>query len=195
MKGILFVVSGPSGAGKGTILETILREAPSVRFSVSATTRSPRQGEREGVHYHFLSREVFKSMAGRDEFLEWAHVHDEYYGTPRRAVEECLASGNDMVLDIDVQGGLQLMDREKEAVFVFVAPPDIAELRRRLEGRGTESGEKIARRIEVAKHELTFVGSYEYCIVNDSLEEAIASMKAVMTAERLKTKRGKYLFV
>jgi guanylate kinase len=192
MKGILFVISGPSGAGKGTILERVLKDRQNTEFSVSATTRAPRPGEVEGVHYFFITREEFQNRIESSSFLEWAHVHDEYYGTLRDWVRSRLDEGHDVVLDIDVQGALQIMEKAVDEVFIFIAAPSIDELHRRLTKRGTESGEKIMRRLEVARHELEHVSKYEYLIINDDLSLACEQLSAIMASEKCRTKRLEY---
>jgi len=189
MKGILFVISGPSGAGKGTILERVLKNRQNIEFSVSATTRSPRPGEVEGIHYFFITREEFKQKIESSKFLEWAHVHDEYYGTLREWVQSRLDEGHDVVLDIDVQGALQIMKNAVDEVFIFIAAPSIDELHRRLTKRGTESEEKILRRLEVARHELEHVSKYEYLIINDDLSLACEQLNAIIVSEKCRTKR------
>ena len=190
MRGILFILSGPSGTGKSTVLERVMKAHEHLRFSVSATTRKPRPGEVEGVHYFFINHKKFEDMTGKDEFLEWAHVHDEMYGTPRKHVSESLDAGFDVVLDIDVQGAMQLLDRREEGVYVFIAPPHVDELKKRLINRGTESEEKIARRLEVACRELTFAGRYQYIVVNDDLERACRDLEAIILAEHCRTSRS-----
>ncbi len=189
MKGILFVISGPSGAGKGTILERVLKNRQNIEFSVSATTRSPRPGEIDGVHYYFITREEFQKKIDSLQFLEWAHVHEEYYGTLREWVESRLDKEHDVVLDIDVQGALQIMEKAVDEVFIFVAAPSIDELHRRLTKRGTESEEKILSRLEVARHELEYISKYEYLIINDDLSQACEQLNAIIEAEKCKTRR------
>lgn len=186
--GILFVISGPSGVGKGTILELIMNEDPTVKFSVSATTRSPRPGEQDGVHYFFVDRKRFDEMIENSEMLEWAVVHGDYKGTIRKAVADTLAAGFDIILDIDVQGALQLMDRHEDGVFVFIAPPSMEELARRLRGRGTENEEQFNKRLKDAAWELAHINRYEYVIINDDLSEACRKLRAIITAERCRTK-------
>jgi guanylate kinase len=190
--GILFIVSGPSGAGKGTILERVIDEDPAVKFSVSATTRRPRHGEIDGVHYFFVDHGRFEEMIENSELLEWAKVHHEYYGTLRKFVNDTMQDGFDVILDIDVQGAVQLMDRKEEGVFIFIAPPGREELGRRLKGRGTESDEQIRQRLEVASWELTFMNRYEYVIINDELTLAREKLIAIITAERCRTKYRTY---
>jgi len=187
--GILFVMSGPSGAGKGTVLAGVFARRPDVRFSVSATTRAPRAGEVEGVHYYFISEEEFLSMVSRGEFMEWVEVHGAYYGTPFRSVDRYLEEGVDVILDIDVQGGLKEMEARGDGVFVFLAPPSLGELRARLENRKTEDAERIRRRMEVARWEMTQAERYGYVVVNDTLEAAVAEVLAIMAAEKARTAR------
>lgn len=189
-KGSLFVVSGPSGVGKGTILQQIFRRDPRIAFSVSATTRAPRPGEEDGVHYHFLSSEKFRSLIDGGAFIEWAHVHGQYYGTPSQPVEERLLAGDDVVLDIDVQGALNVMEQKREAVFIFIAPPAVETLRRRLEIRGTEPEEKIEARVKTALWELTKIDRYDYVVFNDRLDSAVDDVWSVIKAHRCLTKNS-----
>ena len=193
-RGILWVTSGPSGAGKSTLLGRVLALYPGTLFSVSATTRAPRPGEKDGVEYYFIDREKFEKMIEEKKFLEWAKVHDNYYGTPLAPVEEQLAKGKDMILDIDVQGALHVKEKDHpDAVFVFIAPPGIDALRKRLEERGTEDEEKMAGRLRTAGWELTKVGEYEYVVVNDDLETAVLDLSAIFRAEKCRVRRMKDL--
>jgi guanylate kinase len=189
-EGILFVLSAPSGCGKTTILQKVMAELPGLAFSVSHTTRKPRAGEQDGRDYHFVGREQF--MAIRDQhpsgFLEWAEVHGNFYGTSRQDVEERLAEGMDVVLDIDVQGAAQIR-QNAESVTVFIAPPSPAELERRLRGRGTESEESLTVRLANAKKEMQDVDAYTYLIINDRLEEAVQALQAIIIAERSRRRR------
>jgi guanylate kinase len=189
-EGILFVLSAPSGCGKTTILQKVMVELPGLAFSVSHTTRKPRAGEQDGRDYHFVGREQF--MAIRDQhpsgFLEWAEVHGNFYGTSRQDVEERLAEGMDVVLDIDVQGAAQIR-QNAESVTVFIAPPSPAELERRLRGRGTESEESLTVRLANAKKEMQDVDAYTYLIINDRLEEAVQALQAIIIAERSRRRR------
>ena len=182
-KGMLLVISGPSGAGKGTLLERLLKDDPRFGFSVSATTRSPRPGEIDGVHYHFLTEEAFLELVAQDAFLEHAQVHGNRYGTLVSEVRARLDRGMSCVLDIDVQGALHVMERMPECVSVFVMPPSLEELRRRLEGRGTETREQIERRMANAVGEMALAPRYEYVVINDDLDEAYAVLKAIICAE------------
>jgi guanylate kinase len=191
-KGLLIVLSGPSGVGKGEILKRArarLNGFTEVVESVSVTTREPRADERDGVQFHFRSRPEFEAMRERGEFLEWAEYVGNLYGTPRSWVEEQLAAGRDVVLEIEVQGGLQVSRERSDAVLVFVAPPSWEELRRRLEQRRTESAETREERMATAKRELSQVHEYDYVIVNDRLDDAIEAFVSVVRAEHCRAKR------
>ena len=183
--GQLFILSAPSGAGKTTLLKKVMQEVGKLAFSVSHTTRSPRRGEVDGVDYHFVSVDDFKAMRDQNLFLEWAEVHGNFYGTSRPAVEEQLAQGIDIILDIDVQGAAIIAaDKSIHAVSVFVAPPSLDELERRLRGRGTDNEETIMVRLGNAAKEMSCAEDYEYLVINDDLEEAAATLRAVLIAER-----------
>jgi guanylate kinase len=188
-QGLLVVVSGPSGVGKGTILERLLARRQDCVFSISATTRSPRPGEIDGKHYHFLSPELFNRWIEENRFLEWNQVHSAYYGTPRQFVNQTRARGLHVVLDIDVKGGLEVMTAEPDCVSIFLAPPDLEALRWRLKHRGTENAEQIAGRLLVARSELKHMDRYAYTIVNDRIELAEAQVEAVLDAEMARTSR------
>ena len=181
-KGRLYVISGPSGTGKGTICRELLKEIGN-EFSVSMTTRDPREGEVHGKDYYFVTREDFLDNIEAGNFLEHANVFDNLYGTPRDMVMNRLEKGRNVILDIDVQGGLQVKQAMPEAVLIFILPPSLAELRRRLEGRGTETAEKVERRLSQALNEIKLIGEYDYYIVNDSIDEAAALAKSIMAAE------------
>ena len=185
-KGKLFIVSGPSGTGKGAICRRVLAEDPDLRFSVSVTTRQPREGEVDGKDYYFVTREVFLENIEAGTFLEHATVFDNLYGTPKDMVINRLEKGRNVILDIDVQGGLQVKRAMPEAILIFILPPSLAELRRRLEGRGTETAEKIEKRLGQALNEIRLIGEYDYYIVNDDLEDAVALAKCIMAAEAAK---------
>ena len=172
MSGSLFVISGPSGVGKGTLVDRMTERIPNTWVSVSATTRPPREGEVEGTHYFFLSDDEFDGMIADNGFLEWANVHTARYGTPRALVEERMAEGFNVLLEIDVQGGLQVRQTKPEAHLVFVDPPSLEELRRRLVSRGTESIDVIDARMKVAEVEIAQKNKYDYVLVNDNLEIA-----------------------
>ena len=185
-KGILIVVSAPSGCGKGTILAEVLKDEKFF-YSVSATTRSPRPGETDGVNYHFLKKEQFEELIASGGMLEYAQYCDNYYGTPKEKVMEKLNEGKHVVLEIEVQGAMQIREKCPEAVFIFIAPPSVGELRTRLSGRGTETAEVIEKRVSEAAHEISFADRYDYVIVNDVLEEAIEDFRTVVRAEELKS--------
>lgn len=189
-RGLLLVVSGPSGAGKGTICHAMLEHRPDIRLSVSATTRKPREGEVDGKNYFFLPEDTFRGMIDRKEFLEWACFCGNYYGTPRAAVEEQLAAGRDVILEIDVQGAMQVKSKFPEAVFIFVLPPSYEELRNRIVGRGTESPEVIHQRLEAAKQEYTHIEKYNYIVLNDYIDSAVERFCAIIDAEKLRTERN-----
>lgn len=188
-QGLLLVISGPSGAGKGTVCRALMGKQPQVRYSVSATTRPPRTGEVEGVHYYFKTREQFEAMIARDELIEWAKVYDNYYGTPKGPVMEALRLGQDIILEIDVQGAFQVKEKYPEGVYVFIAPPSLEELRSRIEGRATDAAEVIAKRMRAAAGELGQAGRYDYIIVNDTVETAALKLEAIITAEKCRANR------
>lgn len=186
---MLVVLSGPSGAGKGTICRELLSQLPEIRYSVSVTTRSPRAGEKDGVDYYFVSRKEFEEMVARGAFLEWAQVYDHFYGTPREKVEEYLASGYDVLLEIDTQGASQVKERFPAGVFIFVCPPSLQELAVRIAGRGTESPEDMEIRLRWAENELKDVSSYDYVVVNDVVKDAVEKIKSILTAEKCRCAR------
>lgn len=189
-KGMLLVLSGPSGVGKGTLAGLLLQQDPSFRFSVSATTRAPRDGEVDGVHYHFLDDAAFDALVAEGAFLEHANVHGNRYGTLKTEVERILDQGGNVLLDIDVQGAAMVMKAKPDAVSVFILPPSYTELRRRLEGRKTDAQEEIERRLKNARDEIPKMREYQYTIVNgDSLEEASETLKAIVDAEKRRTTR------
>ena len=189
MRGLLLVVSGPSGVGKGTLLNLLLSHRDDCVFSVSATTRPPRPGEEDKVHYYFLDGKTFSQWVEEERFLEWNKVFDRFYGTPLEPVEEHLRAGKHVVLDVDVQGGVQVIDNRPDAVSVFVAPPDLATLRTRLTKRGTEPPDEIALRLLTAKSELKSMSRYQYLLVNDDLEETRAQLNAIIEAETCRISR------
>lgn len=188
-KGFLMIVSGPAGTGKGTVCEEILKRNKDIVYSISATTRSPRRGEKDGVDYSFIEEEKFKSMIENDEFLEYAYVHTNYYGTPKKFVMDQVEKGEIVLLEIDVQGATQIKKNYSEVVFIFLLPPTMEELRNRIIKRGTESKEDIERRYENAFKELDFVGGYDYFVINNQVEEAVLDIEAIIRAEKLRVKR------
>ena len=188
-KGLLFVVSAPAGCGKDTILEQVLAKTVNVGYSVSATTRAPRPGEVDGVHYHFHTRESFEQMIKDGAVLEYTEYIGNYYGTPRKAVEEMLSQGKDVILKIEVEGAMNIKKLFPECCLVFILPPSMAELERRLRKRGTEDEETILRRTAQARNEIDTAVNYDYFVVNDVLEDAVDDLIAVIRAE--KCRRGR----
>jgi guanylate kinase len=182
--GTLFIISGPSGAGKGTLVNRVRDSITGLEVSVSATTRLPRAGERDGREYHFFSARQFDTELAADGFLEWAEVHGQRYGTLRREVERLLASGRDLILEIDVQGREQVLSRWPEAVSVFVAPPSLEELERRLRARGSDDERSVQWRVRTAREEMKKADSYDYLIFNDDLEKAVHELEGVILAKR-----------
>ena len=189
-KGNLIVVSGPSGAGKGTICQALFRQHPDLQYSISATTRAPRSGEKDGVNYWFIAKEKFAAMIESDDLLEWAEVYGNYYGTPRSYVDQMLEAGKDVVLEIDTQGALQVKKKFPEGIFIYIVPPSLDELAKRIYGRGTDEPEVIERRLSCAKSELACAGEYNYLVVNDELAQAVAKVHAVIIAERCRVQRN-----
>ena len=186
-RGIMLVVSSPSGAGKTTLTRNLLEQEENVNLSISVTTRPRRASEIDGVHYHFISKRRFESMRDADELLEWAEVHGNYYGTPREPVEAALAAGRDMLFDIDWQGTQQLYAKMRaDVVSVFVLPPSASELKARLERRAEDSGDVITRRLRNAAQEVPHWNEYDYVLVNRDLDKSFTRLRAILTAERLK---------
>lgn len=188
-RGALFVVSGPSGVGKSTLIQAALARIPDLRFSVSATTRAPRHGERDGVHYHFVGAERFARLVEQGAFLEHATVYDRRYGTLRDPTEQALSDGVSLILDIDVQGAAQVRDHLPEAVRIFVLPPSVPALEARLGRRGTEEPDVVRRRMALAAEQLRGVTSFDYVVVNDDLETARAAFEGILLAELSRRER------
>jgi len=188
-KGILFVLSGPSGVGKGTVRQRLFEQETHLKYSVSATTRNKRPGEKDGVDYFYKSTEEFSEMIERKELLEYAKYVNNYYGTPRRYVEEQLEAGNDVFLEIEVQGALQVKENFPEGVFIFLFPPSLEELKNRIVSRGTESNERILNRLKEARKEIDMMSEYDYVVVNDDVDKAVEKVQAIIIGEHCKRER------
>jgi guanylate kinase len=184
MSGSLFIISAPSGAGKSTLVNALLAQDPGLSLSISHTTRAPRGSEVDGREYHFVTREEFRAMRSRGDFLESAEVHGNFYGTSRQAIEAPIAAGRDVVFEIDCQGAGQLRSVFPAALAIFILPPSFAELERRLRGRGTEPEDVLARRLQAATEELRQAPMFDYAIINTDISEALAQLQAVVTAAR-----------
>ena len=189
-KGVLTVVSGFSGAGKGTVMKRLIQKYDDYALSISVTTRNPREGERDGIEYFFKTKEEVESMIENDEFLEYARYVDNYYGTPRFYVEEMLAKGKIVILEIEIQGAMQIKAKNPEAVLVFVTPPSFEELRNRLVGRGTETADVIESRLRRASEEAEGMLSYDYILVNDQVEDCVDRLHQIILSERAKAQRN-----
>lgn len=190
-KGLLLVVSGPSGAGKGTICKALLNKNDQIKLSVSATTRKPRNGEVHGVNYFFIEKEEFTKMVDNGEFLEYAQIYDNFYGTPKAAIIECLEKGQDVILEIEMQGARQIKEVYPEGVFIFVLPPSLEELKSRIVGRGTETQEEIEKRFSCAFEEINQIVNYDYFIVNEDVEKSVNDVEAIILSEKNKVTRYK----
>lgn len=188
-KGLLLVLSGPAGVGKGTVCATLRDEDTSIQYSISATTRTPRTGEVDGVNYFFKTREEFEEMIQQNQLLEWAEYVGNYYGTPIDFVKETINKGQDIILEIEVQGALKVKERFPEGVFIFLMPPSLAELRNRIVGRGTETEDVINKRMSVARQEIEMMRNYDYVVENDQVDLAVERIKAIVTAEHCKRER------
>jgi len=188
-KPVVIVVSGPSGAGKSTVVKRVLKKDERIALSVSLTTRPPRPGEKDGREYRFVSEEEFIRVRDSGGLLEWAEVYGHFYGTPRAPIEAHLSEGRDVLLEIDVQGGMQVRENMEEAVMIFIVPPGMEELERRLRGRGTDSDEVIRKRLAGARKELEYYTRYDYIVVNDSLDDCVADVLCIINAERLRRER------
>lgn len=189
MKGLLVVLSAPSGAGKSTIIQRVMAAEPTAAFSVSHTTRAPRAGEVDGVHYHFVDEAEFSRIERAGGFVEWANVHGHRYGTSVAEVARLLSEGRDVVFDVDFQGARSLMRRFADAVTIFVLPPSMAEVRRRLEGRGTDDADTIRLRLQNARVEIATAGEFGYTVTNDVLDLVVEDVRAILRAERLRAAR------
>lgn len=190
-KGILVVLSGPSGAGKGTICKSFLERNKNVKLSISCTTRSPREGEVDGVNYFFITKDKFEKMIEEDAFLEYANVYENFYGTPKSYVEKTLEEGHDVVLEIDTQGALAVREKFKDGVLVFLMPPSLDELESRIVGRGSETEESLKRRLGAAADEIKLAEKYNYVVTNDTIENAVKKVESIIIAEKCRIDRVK----
>ena len=185
-KGKTFIICGPSGVGKGTVVARLMASDPTLYFSVSATTRAPRPGEVEGKHYHFLSTEQFEQWVEEDQFLEHAEFVGNRYGTPRQFIDKAMEQGRDVILDIEIQGAEQVHQKRPDAVRIFIAPPSWDELERRLIGRGTEDMDKVRSRLQRGKEEFLVAKDFDYFVINETVDRAVEEISAIMCAEHCK---------
>ncbi len=190
-KGILVVLSGPSGTGKGTICKSFLDKNKDVKLSVSCTTRTPRDGEVHGVNYFFTEKEKFEDMIKKDEFLEYANVYGNYYGTPKAYVDDMLNKGYDVILEIDTQGALNVKEKFEDGVYIFIMPPSLKELENRIVGRGSETEETLKKRLGAATGEIKLAEKYNYAVINDTIDEAVKKIESIIIAEKCKIHRAK----
>ena len=194
-RGLLIVISGPSGAGKGTVCQKLIESNSNIWLSVSCTSRKPRKGDMEGKTYYFLSREEFETKIKNDELLEYAEYNGNYYGTPKDKISELLDKGIDVLLEIEVQGAKKVKEMVQEALFIFILPPTMDELKRRLTNRGTEDEEKILKRFKTAYQEINELSKYNYVIVNDEVDEAVHKIESIITSEKCRVDRIEEVFV
>lgn len=190
-EGLLIVLSGPSGTGKGTLVKEIIKDNPQIRLSVSATTRKPRTGEIEGQSYHFVTEDRFRQMAADDELIEWVEYCGNLYGTPEKFVLDTIKKGIDVIFEIEVEGARRVSEKFPQSVMIFIVPPSFKELRRRIAQRGTEDPEEIEKRISRAYQEMNYIDNYEYIVVNDEVKKAADSIKGIINAEKLKISRNR----
>ena len=186
-KGRLFIISAPSGAGKTTLCTMLMKKYPAVNYSISYTTRAPRENEINGKDYFFIDKDTFKTMADNNDFIEWAEVHGNFYGTSKSQIETALNNGMDIILDIDPQGAMQLKEKITNATYIFITAPSMNELKERLVKRGTEKDEHISLRLENAKKEVEYFMHYDYLIINDASDEAFKQLESISLAEKLRT--------
>ncbi|MDY6012863.1 guanylate kinase [Clostridium sp.] len=190
-KGVLLVISGPSGAGKGTICKALLEKHKDIYLSVSATTREPREGEVHGVNYFFTTKEDFLKKVEEGDFLEHAEVYGNYYGTPKSSVQKMLDEGRDVILEIDIQGALKVKENWEEGIFIFILPPSMEELKQRIIKRGSETPESLMTRFKSAYKEINYISKYNYAVVNDEIDTAVAKLEAIIVAEKCRVDRMK----
>jgi guanylate kinase len=188
-EGLLIVLSGPSGTGKGTICAELLKILPDINLSISSTTRVPRKNEVEGINYFFLTKEKFIEMKNNEEFLETAEVYDNYYGTPKKYVLDKLELGKDIILEIDINGAMQVKKNYSRGIFIFIVPPSLAELKSRIKNRATETEEVMQKRLNSAKGELECYQDYDYVVINDNLDKAVGLIKSIILTEKAKAKQ------
>ncbi|WP_085992441.1 guanylate kinase [Oceanobacillus senegalensis] len=188
-KGILFILSGPSGVGKGTVRKRLFEKATDLQYSISMTTRDKRPGETDGIDYFYKTKEEFEQLIEANELLEYAKYVNNYYGTPRRYVEETLEKGDDVFLEIEVQGALQVKENFPEGVFIFLFPPSLDELKNRILGRGTESNDLVINRLKEARKEIEMMDAYDYVVVNDQVDHAVSKIESIIQSEHLKRER------
>ena len=195
-KGLLIVVSGPSGAGKGTICKRLTENMRDTKISISMTSRNPRGKEQDGIDYYFVSKEEFEERISKEEFLEYAVVHNnQYYGTPKGKIEEDLSKGKNVILEIDIQGALKVKEKVSEALFIFIMPPSMEELKNRLINRNTETKDKILERFKTAYNEINEFTKYNYVVVNDKIDKAVEKVKSIITAEKCRVDRIEEIYL
>ena len=190
-RGLLIIISGPSGAGKGTLCRALLCRRKELNLSVSMTTRKPRNGELDGVNYFFTDKQKFEELVKNNGFLEYAYVYDNYYGTPIGYVEDMLTNGRDVILEIDIQGALKVKDWFKEGVFIFIMPPSMEELKNRIKKRGSETEESLIKRFKAAYKEINYVSKYNYVVINDTIDNATTKLDSIVIAEKCRVDRYK----
>lgn len=188
-KGILFILSGPSGVGKGTVRKALFEKSTDLQYSISMTTRNPREGEQDGVDYFFKSKEEFESMIKEGKLIEWAEYVGNYYGTPKSYVEETLESGKDVFLEIEVKGALQVRENFPQGVFVFLIPPSLEELKNRIINRGTETEASVSNRLQAARAEIEMMDAYDYVVVNEEVDLAVDRIQSIVKSEHSKRER------